>query len=244
MSTHLSEFALERFLLQPAAGTQSHLDACARCAARLAEMKKQGDEFLQYVFPATVEKVEQAAERGLSRFRWFQLLAPASAAAAALMVLLLVKPAPMEIYGEKGGPGSIGLGVFLNGDGGARVAREGEEVAANAAIRFRIQPSAPCHLWIVSVDASGQVSRLFPTEGDGGALVATRYEVPGGAVLDGKPGPERVLAICTQAPIFYATLERIVQTAMARGEPAVRGNRAIGGLPEGTSQASILLEKR
>jgi hypothetical protein len=111
-------------------------------------------------------------------------------------------------------------------------------------MRFRIQVTRdPCHLWIVSVDAAGQVSRLFPIQGDGGALVATRFEVPGGAVLDGKAGPERVFAICTRQPIFYAGVERAVQAATARGEAGVRTVRAVPGLPDGTAQASILLEK-
>jgi len=250
MNAHPSELALERFLLDPAPRVRAHLHSCPRCAARLEEMARQGEEFLQYVFPATVEKVEEAAERGARRFSWFQIFAPASAVVAAAALLLLVRPATDDscrvtsdltcIKGE----GGLGISVFLNGAEGARAAREGEAVAANAAIRFRVQPAAPCHLWIVSVDAAGQVSRLFPTEGDGGALLATRFEVPGGAVLDGKPGPERVIAICTPAPMYYAAAERIVQTSMARGERAVRGNRVIGGLPEGTGQASVLLEKR
>jgi hypothetical protein len=250
MNAHLSELALERHLLEPAPKAQVHLAACGRCAARLEEMKRQGEEFLQYVFPATVEKVEAAAEKGARRFSWFQLFAPASAAAAAIALLLLVHPisednCPITSDGTCiKGEGGLGLSVFLNGSGGARVAKEGEVVAPSAAMRFRVRPSEPCHLWIVSVDASGQVSRLFPTAGEGGALVATRLDVPGGAVLDGKPGPERVIAICTPAPMYYAAVERMVQASMARGEPAVRGNRAIGGLPEGTGQASVLLEKR
>lgn len=250
MNAHPSELALERHLLEPAPKVRAHLDACGRCAARLEEMKRQGDEFLQYVFPATVEKVEQAAEKGARRFSWFQLFAPASAAVAALALLLMVRPVsedacPITADGTCiKGKGGLGLSVFLNGAAGARVAREGEAVAANAAMRFRVRPSEPCHLWIVSVDSGGQVSRLFPTAGDGGAMVATQLDVPGGALLDGKSGPERVIAICTPAPMYYAAVERIVQTSMARGEPAVRGNRDIGGLPEETGQASVLLEKR
>jgi len=74
-------------------------------------------------------------------------------------------------------------------------------------------------------------------------MLASAFDLPGGAVLDGKPGPERVIAICTPGPMYYAAVERAVQAAMARGETAVRGNRVIRGLPEGAAQASILLEK-
>jgi hypothetical protein len=248
-ATHPSELALERHLLDPAASAvRSHVEGCPRCGARLAEMKRQGEEFLQFVFPATVEKVEAAAARGARRFSWIPLLAPVSAAAAAAALLLLVQPAsdgfPADYDGIKG-RGGLGLSVFVNRTTGAHCAVEGEPVSATEQIRFRVDLTRkPCHLWILSVDASGQVSRLFPTTGDGGALVATQYEIPGGAVLDGKPGPERVFALCTPEPAYYAAVERAVQVATARGEPAVRSVRELPGLPEGTAQASVLLEKR
>jgi hypothetical protein len=251
MSAHPSELALERLLADPEKSpAKAHVAGCDRCGARLAEMRRQGEEFLQFVFPATVEKVEEAARRRSGALGFIQWLAPATALAAAAAVFLLVRPAgDLTGYLDGGdtatkGEHGLGMSVFLNGSGGARVAREAEVVPANAAIRFRVRPPAACHLWIVSVDAAGQVSRLFPTQGDGGAMLASAFDLPGGAVLDGKPGPERVIAICTAGPLYYAAVERAVQATMARGEAAVRGIRAVRGLPEGTSQASILLEKR
>lgn len=248
-ATHPSELALERHLLDPAASAvKSHVESCQRCGARLAEMKRQGEEFLQFVFPATVEKVEEAAEKGARRFSWIPLFAPVSAVAAAAALFLLVQPAPDGFpadYDGIKGRGGIGLSVFVNRASGVHCAVEGEPVAASEQIRFRVDLTRkPCHLWIVSVDAAGQVSRLFPTTGDAGVLVATQYEIPGGAELDGKPGPERVFAICTPQPVYYAAIERAVQAATARGEPAVRTVREVLTLPEGTAQASVLLEKR
>ena len=252
MNAHPSELALERHLLDPVrSAIRAHVETCDRCGARVAEMQRQGEDFLRFVFPATVEKVEAAAERSSRRFDWIRMLAPASAVAAAAAVFLLVRPAAdheSRCVGEdciitKGEHG-LGMTVFLNGSGGARPARDGEVVPAGGAIRFRVRPAALCNLWVLSVDASGQVSRLFPMTGDGGALVATLVDLPGGAVLDGKPGPERIFAICTPAPMYYATVERAVQVAMARGESAVRSVTTVPGLPEGTGQASILLEKR
>lgn len=250
MSAHPSELALERLLVDPERSpSRTHVAGCVRCAARVAEMRRQGEEFLQFVFPATVEKIEEAAERRSAGLGFIQWLAPLTAVAAAAAIFLAVRP-PGDLLGYTDGgdtaikgEGGLGLSVFLNGAGGARVAHEGEAVPAGAAIRFRVRPPVPCNLWIVSVDAAGQVSRLFPTEGDGGAMLASAFDLPGGAVLDGKPGPERVIAICTPGPMYYAAVERAVQAAMARGETAVRGNRVIRGLPDGAAQASILLEK-
>jgi len=242
---HPSELALERHLLDPAVSPiASHLGSCEACGARIEEMRRQGEEFARYVFPATVEKVEEAADRR-PRLRWLRVLAPVSALAAAAVVFLLVQPlrTPEDYLGVKGDHG-LGLTVFLTGTAGARPVRDGEAVPADAAVRFRVQPTSPCHLWLVSVDERGKVSRLFPVEGDGGALVATRFEVPGGAILDGRPGPERVFAICTPGAVYYAAVERAVQAAAARGESAVRSIRGVGGLPAETAQASVLLEKK
>lgn len=240
-----SDLALEKHLADPAgAGLQPHLDACARCRARVAEMERQGEAFRQFVFPATVAAVEAAAA-DRPAWDWRRWLAPLPALAAAAAVLLAVGPGspPEDYLGTKGG-GSMGLAVFLQGPAGARPARDGEVVPAAASVRFRVRPSRPCRLWVVSVDAAGQVSRIFPAEGDGGVEVARATELPGGAVLDGQAGPERFLALCAPDAVPWALVERAVRGALAPGAAAVRGLRAVPGLPAGTAQDSVLLEKR
>jgi hypothetical protein len=240
-----SDLALEKLLLDPA-GTPlaPHLDGCPRCQARLAEMKRQGEDFLRYVFPATVEAVEAAAARrpAWDLVRW---LAPLPALAAAAAVILVVGPGgPPEGYlGVKGG-NSMGLAVFLQRPDGPHPARDGEVVPASASVRFKVRPSRPCRLWLLSVDATGQVSRLFPADGDGGVEVVRTTELPGGAVLDGQQGPERFLALCAPGPIPYARVEGAVRAAVSAGADAVRSMRTIPGLPAGTYQDSVLLEKK
>lgn len=243
-----SDLKLEGFLLDPGASpVKPHVEQCARCAARLAEMRRQGDEFMQYVFPATVQRIEAAAapKPAWSLARWF---APVPALAAAAAILLMARPeAPPEDYvGIKGGTGNtIGLAVFLQRPAGeARSARDGEVVPASASIRFKVRPSKPCRLWVVSVDAAGQVSRLFPPEGEGGADLQKTAVLPGGAVLDGHPGPERFLALCTPVPVPYARVEEAARAAMATGADAIRSVRSVPGMPAGTTQDSILLEKK
>ncbi|HEY7725915.1 MAG TPA: DUF4384 domain-containing protein [Anaeromyxobacteraceae bacterium] len=247
---HPSALSLERHLADPVGSpVRDHIALCARCSEQLEEMRRQGEEFLRTVYPATVEAVEAAAaRRWLPSWLRVPVLAPVTAAAAAAAVLLLLSPAgdglPPDWGGGVKGFGGVGLAVFGNGGGGARLLGDGEVVRADAALRFRVSLPSPCHLWIVSVDAQGKVSRLFPSEGDGGALAAGRVELPGGAVLDGRPGPERVLAVCTPGPLLYAPLERAVQVATAQGAGAVRALAKLPWLPEGSGQASVLLEKR
>jgi hypothetical protein len=240
-----SDLALETLLLEPASpAVDPHVGGCARCQARLAEMKRQGEEFHRFVFPATVGAIEEAAARrpAWDLARW---LAPLPALAAAAAVMLLVGPgAPPEDWIAAKGGNSMGLAVFLQGGSGPHPARDGEAVPASSSVRFKVRPARPCRLWVVSVDASGQVSRIFPTEGEGGVEVVRTTELPGGAVLDGLAGPERFLALCAPGPVPFARVEGAVRAAVASSPEAVRSVRTIPGLPAGTVQDSVLLEKK
>ncbi len=243
-----SELALERHLLAPERSPiAGHLSACPSCAARLTTMQRQGEDFARFVYPATVEAVEAAAGSrwsALGAWRRRLVLVPVLAVAAA--VFLLVRPAapPDDYLGVKGG-GALGLAVFVQEGTTSRLAVDGVAVQAGAALRFRVRASRPCHLWLLSLDARGQVSRLYPAQGEGGAFLERSADLPGGAVLDGQPGPERVVAICTPAPWAWADAEAAVRTAAGGpGPEAVRRATAIAGLPAGTALDSLLLEKR
>jgi hypothetical protein len=243
-----SDLALERHLLAPEGSPLAgHLAACPGCAARLATMQRQGEEFLRFVYPATVEAVEAAAERpGLfpAWRRWFALV-PALGGAAALALFLARPVAPPDDYlGVKGG-GPLGLAVFVQEGSTPRSARDGGPVPAGASLRFRVRTARPCHLWLLSVDGRGQVSRLYPTQGEGGAAVERSADLPGGAVLDGQAGPERVIALCSPAPLGWSSAEAAVRATFgAQGPEAVRRATTITGLPNGTAQDTLLLEKR
>jgi hypothetical protein len=240
-----SDLSLERFLLEPdTSPLRPHVADCTRCTARVEQMRREGEDFLRFVFPATVEAVEEAAAKRplFDLVRW---LAPIPALAAAAAILVLFHPAtpPDDYLGVKGG-NTIGLAVFLQGTGGPRSARDGEAVPADAALRFKVRPSRPCRLWVVSVDAKGQVSRLYPTEGDGGAELLRTAELPGGAVLDGQPGPERFVALCAPQPVPWSRVEQAARAAMSGSAEMVRLVRTVPGLPAGTTQDSVLLEKK
>jgi hypothetical protein len=243
-----SDLALEHHLLAPERSpVADHLAACPACATRLESMRRQGDEFLQYVFPATVEAVQDAAEAGPARRlawpRWLAVV-PALGAATALVVFLARPAAPPPDYLGMKGSGELGLSVFVQEGTGPRLARDGAAVAGGAALRFRVRAGRPCHLWLLSVDARGQVSRLHPTRGDGGAAVEQTVDLPGGAVLDGQAGPERILAVCAPAPVAWASTEAAARAAFgAGGADTVRRASRLTGLPAGTVQDSLLLEK-
>jgi len=238
-----SELKLERYLLDPAASPLAgHVAACPPCRERIAEMERIGDEFRALVFPATVDRVVEAAapRRPLS---WLMSLAPFPALAAAAAVLFLMPtPQPDPDYtGIKGG--DIRLSVFAQVAGAVRAVADGDRVPPTAALRFQVQPTAACCLWIVSVDGAGQVSRLYPADGDASVPLGQAGPLPGGAVLDGRTGPERIYAVCTRNAIPFAEVERAARAAAGGGARSVRAGLALRGLPAGALQATLLLEK-
>lgn len=238
-----SALELEAYLLDPDRSPLApHVAACPRCRDELAEMRRAGDEFRREVFPATVDAVvERARPERLPR--WLLAAVPVGAAAVAALVLAIAQLArpPAGYLGLKGA--ALGLTVFVSDGAAARAAGDGEPVPARAAIRFQVRPAAPCRVWVVSVDGAGQVSRLFPASG-GPPELAGAETLPGGAVLDGRPGPERIFAVCSPSPLPWAEVERAARAAGSGGAASVRSARALDGLPREAAQATTLLEKR
>jgi hypothetical protein len=213
-------------------------------------MQRQGRDFFSSVYPATLPAVTSAVERP-ARPAWLNVFwfgVPAAiAATVALALALTLNPSrrpehpPDDYIGTKGEP--LVLTSFVGEPGGAIAVADGSKVPANAALRFKVASSHPCRLWIISRDQLGQVSRLFPADGDSGAEITGTIVLPGGAQLDGQPGPERIFAVCSTTPMSFASLDRLAQ-ADRRGAEAVRVDTLLSGLPEGTTQTTLLLEKQ
>jgi hypothetical protein len=223
MSSHPSDLKLERHLLDPARSpVAGHVADCERCRARLAEMEEQGESFRRFVYPATLENVTRRRFRPL-RALW--LLAPAAGLAT---VLLIARPGPTSDYiGTKGG--TLTMTAYAALPSGPRTLADGDSVPASASLRFRVRTAQPCALALISVDAAGQVSRLYAQE------VRGDIALPGGIHLDGKAGPERFFAVCN--PAGYDAVEQ----AARRIGGEVRQNRALPGVQG--PQTSLLIEK-
>ncbi len=239
-----TDLALECHLLDPAASPiAAHLSSCEPCRARLARMEEEGERFRRFVFPATVDRVEEAARRRPVRW-WIAVLSPVPAVAALVTVILAVgAPGPREEYvGVKGG-GGLGLSAFVQDAGGARTVPDGGTVAANAALRLRVRTLAPCRLFVLSIDGRGTVSRLDAGGPQGLPLAAGRHDLPGGVELDGAAGPERLFAVCTPAGGSWPDVEKAGRAAAAGGAGTVRRSARLGSLPAGAAQTTLLLEK-
>jgi hypothetical protein len=238
-----SDLALERHLLSRDAALAEHLERCPACAARLARMREEGDDFRRFVFPATVDQIEDAAER---RRRLPLLLAPAAAAfvVATALVLVWVAPdhgPPPGYVGTMGGP--LTLAVFVDTKAGVRAVEDQARVAPDAAIRFKVAAKG-CRLWLVSVDEKGEVSKIYPATGRYPAEIPPGGELPGGAVLDGTPGPERLYAVCAEtSELPWPDLVAAVKGEVEGGAERVRSAGALRALPPDVSQTTLLLEK-
>jgi hypothetical protein len=237
--THPSVLKLEAHLLDPSRSpVAKHLATCDHCRDQLANMQRQGDDFMRFVYPATVTALEPKRSR---RWTWAGIFAPVAALAAAAVVMIVHPTPPNDYVGTKGV--AFKLNVYAGLEAGSRALSDKEQVPANAALRFRIQSGHPCNLGIVSIDEHGEVSRLFPTSGNEGAKLAKAEVLPGGAILDGKPGPERIFAVCSTDPLAMPQVEAAVKVAAGVGAESVRSIDTIPGLPAGTAQATLLLEK-
>ncbi len=244
MTRCASELALERHLLDPRhSRIDLHLRSCPACRARLARMEREGEGFHRYVHPRTIDRIlaAQAARKPAWR-RWATLLLPAGGlAAAATAALLLVSPIPPAGYtGEKGTP--LAMRVWVGDADGAREVSDGGAVPLGSRLRFRVAAGRPCRLWLVSADAQGDVSRLYPAQGDA-AVVQGGATLPGGVALDDVAGPERLFAICSPDPVPLEKVEQAIRRAAPGGAEAIRRPVRLDGLPSGTTQATLLVEK-
>jgi hypothetical protein len=238
-----SPVVLDQYLLTPSSvAAREHIESCESCRARLAQLRDQDERFVRFTLPETLDAVIDAAapKRWSRRLVW---LLPAVAAAAALLVVMVQRPAPAPGYLALKGD-ALTMHLFVEAPKGARELSEGERVGADARVRATIQINRPCWLWLLSVDAAGQVSRLYPLDDDGGRRIGASGPIPGGAQLDGLAGPERLIAVCAPEPLSWAVLDASARrTFREASSHRVRSIRLLEGLPEGTLQASTLLEK-
>jgi len=240
-----SELALEAHLFDPARSrVRTHVASCGSCRSRLARMQQEGEEFRRFVEPRTIERVvtrvQAPAARGWKRV--LQLLVPAGGLAAAAAALLLLSPRPPSDYmGAKGT--ALSLQVFVGSAEGVRELADGESVPAGSLLRFRVATGQPCQLWLLSADALGAVSRLYPPDGDRPAAVTGGTTLPGGVALDGQAGPERLYAVCSPDPLPLAAVLAATRSAAAGGGDALRRTGRLPGLPPAAAQATLLVEK-
>jgi hypothetical protein len=132
--------------------------------------------------------------------------------------------------------------VFAHRDGQTFAVHDGARLGAGDQIRFVVEPAGARYLLVASVDSLGQATIYYPYGAAMSAPIAgDRIELAGSIVLDAAPGPERVFALFSDAPITATAVQDALRAIAAAGPDAIRGMRA---LPiAARAQTSVAFEK-
>jgi hypothetical protein len=238
---HLSALDLDVLRLAGDTGAaeapaRAHLAGCLLCQRRQADRRQQATAFERHRLPALL-----ARPPGRSRRSAIWLLGLGLPAAAGLALRAWTRTGEPQL-GIKGPPAALRLVVRRGAD--VFEVQDGDQLAPGDALRFVVAEPPHPHLLVASVDGAGQVSVYFPFGGDGSAPIDTRtaVEVPAGSiVLDRTPGPERVFALFSPAPLAAAPVRQLLEALGRQGAEAIRRQTQLP-LPD-TLQITIHFEK-
>ncbi|HKA42698.1 MAG TPA: zf-HC2 domain-containing protein [Burkholderiales bacterium] len=193
MTPHLSSLRIDALVLgaldaAESTAARAHLEACPGCRDAVAATRAACQRFERAVLRQRVPPLARP------RRLWVSLLAPALALAALVVVARRHEPS----VSVKGGPA---LHV---------VAKRGESVfpveprarlRAGDQLRFAVEPAGWTYLAIGSIDAAGHASIYYPSQR---LPTGTSVTLQASIVLDAAPGPERICALFSRAPLSAA----------------------------------------
>jgi hypothetical protein len=232
-----SDFALERLLHGelaglPAEALRGHLRQCRSCAARLDALE----------VPAPSLDLDRVWREGVrpSPARRAPLWAAGAVAAAAVVALFFWRTQEATTI-LKGSPWALTV-IARTADGAVRRVAPGAPLRAGDRLRFEVATSWPGgQVAIVSLDARGKVSLLYPT-GDATAVVpgGARTLLDGAVELDDSVGAERLVLVACRHPMETAAITEAARVALSRagGDP-----RAVAGLGLGCHEETFWLTK-
>jgi hypothetical protein len=231
---HLSTFAIDALALAALddtarAAAEAHLAGCDRCRADRDAAADARAHFTTVVLPRTQPR---------PRRRWWLIAAPA--VAAAVLVCFAMWPAPTPRAPELGIKGGPAMQVFVAHDDTVFALQDGETLEPGDRLRFVAEPNGARFVLIASIDGAGAVTTYVPYGGTESLPLdgAERIEVPGSIALDTAPGPERIFALFSAAPIAAADVERELHAI-----PDAAAIRAAHHLAIDASQVTIHFEK-
>lgn len=203
-----SDFTFDLLLssgLEPAdeQAVRAHVAGCARCAARLEQVKQQRDDFDRNG-PRLWLPASQPEQRGGGRRR----LALASAlAGAALLASILVGRAPLSSSGLRT-KGAESFELYIRHGDTIRKAGAREQVHARDQLQLTYSSDEDGYIAVLSRDGAGTVSVYFPDSGEVTWPAAAGRDrlLPRSTILDDVPGHEQVFALLCKAPVALAPL--------------------------------------
>lgn len=203
----LSDLVLDEKLAGVALASEqsSHLAGCTECAARLAALAEDREDFAARARPrAFADAVlarpggfpPQIRPRGACPRRWLAPLALAPALAAAAALLVWARPHPPAGERAKGAPVAVELYVRS----GERTERfvEARPCRGGDTLQLVYTATAPRHLAVVDLEAGGKATLLYRS--DGPLPRATRRRLDQSWVLEPGSAPERLYLVFTDGP--------------------------------------------
>lgn len=210
----------------PEASTlQARLHSCPECQSRLHSLEAEAAAFAEQVNVGvqSAEILQRLSRAPEPRSPWAWLRQPwvpgLLAAAAALLFLL-----PMTLSPETTGPstrlkggGGVALTMYVKDDSGVHPGPDGTRLTEGDQIQFRYAAAGHPYLFVISVDARGVVSALYPEVPTQSIKVQTEgtHVLDGSVILDDSVGPERIYAIFSSAPVAFSNIDAAVQSGLS-----------------------------
>jgi len=247
------DWRLERHLLGelPAGEAASVRDAIARDAGvreRLAALERSTEEILQQHPPGAMAAAIRArhsagAERDGRRRAGRRPVLALAAAAAALATVAVLAPRPTappeipDVTRAKGG--AVGLEVYRRSPAGVERLEPGSFARDHDLVQLAYHVPVRRQGAIVSVDATGVVTRHLPATGQWSVLLEPGASVPlpDAYELDAAPGYERFVLVTADRPFAVEVVVAAVKNGLAGGT----GSRL--DLPPGLEPSIFLLRK-
>ncbi|WP_437964604.1 zf-HC2 domain-containing protein [Sorangium sp. So ce260] len=233
-----SDLRLDRLLageLDPAEqqATRAHLDGCARCARRFAEIEAGRAAFLADPPPLRAPAAPRTAAPAVRRLRaraLFPAVTAALGAAAVLAAGLFVDPPPAPPAPPRGDDRGAGLapaeqGARTKGGGGRigfYVARgevvvpggPGEVVHPNDRLQFTYSTADAGYFALLGVDGARKGSIYFPAGGVAAQIQpGEEVPLPSSVVLDETLGAEVLYGLFCDAPVALEPLRAALESA-------------------------------
>ncbi len=228
---HLSSETIDLLMLAAldplqATAAKAHLDGCARCKTRWNELQEDSQQFQQYVYARTVEKVTSRVVKPslYDRLRIWgpaRVLVPAFGGVAAALALTFAltgggtsSQSEDEIYVGLKGVGNVSLEVVAQrANGQQEPVKAGSVLAPGDRIRFMVNGGGAKYVLIGSKDGSGAFTVYYPFNKTESALLEKgQRELPGAVLLDEVAGREQLVAVFSDEPVKAQDVEAAVKT--------------------------------
>ena len=207
---------------------QARVQSCEICAERLARFQAEQQAFLQHADVALqsaqiLARLEAAEAKPVLALPWRVIVGRLTAAVAMVLAVLfalpLIQSSPTGPNRTKGGPA---IEMYVDGADAAWLAEDGIELTEGDRIQFRYSAGGYGYLMVVSLDGTGAITSLYPSESGESLQVdpGGTNVLQGSIILDDAIGTEQVYALFTASPLVFEEVRQALRAQLEDGGPA------------------------